>query len=120
MAGPAYSTGVVNVSHNADWAVLFVYEADGEPMNLTGSTIRMQVRKVEEAATAIIDVFSPDGGIEFLDAIAGQFVINISREKSQRAPPGEYVTDIVQERSDGRRIVLFEGVANITMGITRW
>lgn len=119
MAGPSFSSGTINVSQNADWVVNFLYTIDGEPIDLTGSTLNMQIRKREEENSVMVDLSSPLNGIAITDALLGEFTITIKRDITRRIPPDEYVTDITRLRPDGLVERLFEGVANINLGTTR-
>lgn len=119
MSGPSFTSGTINVSQNADWVVNFVYTIDGNPIDLTGSTLNMQVRKREEENSVMIDLYSPLNGIAVTDALSGEFTITIKRDITRRIAPDQYVTDITRLRPDGLVERLFEGVANINLGTTR-
>jgi hypothetical protein len=119
MAGPAFSTGTINVSQNADWLVHFLLTSDGNPIDLTGSTINMQIRKREGENSVMVDLSSPENGIAVTEPLLGEFTITIKRDITRRIPPDEYVTDITRLRPDGLVERLFEGVANINLGTTR-
>jgi hypothetical protein len=101
---PAYYTGTMNIARNADWIKPFVYsycDDFGNPTTgvpLGGSTLKLQIRRVEEEHEAIITVSSadPPGGITIEDAANGKFTIRITRLMLKRLPPGAYVSDLVR------------------------
>lgn len=127
MAGPCYYEAVVNMSLNEDWVVPFIYgtfDTDGVtviPIDLTGSTIKMEIREQETDNEAIVSVLSPDQGIYFDngDPTTGQFVIAVTRDKSWRLGPGQFFIDCVRLLSDGYQERLWEGVATVVEGTTR-
>ena len=124
MGGPAYYSGTMNISKNEDWVVAFIYSianADGSltPIDLTGSTIKIEIRKREEDHEASVSVYSPDGGITITDAANGKFTVLMDRYKLVRLAPGEYVSDIVRLMPNGLQERLWEGVAEVVEGTTR-
>jgi hypothetical protein len=126
MAGPAYYTGVMNISKNEDWVVPFLYSAvasDGvtmTPIDLTGSLLKLEIRKQEIDHEAIVFSFSsPDDGITITNAVGGAFTILIERDKSVRLAAGVYVTDLVRLMPNGLQERLWEGTATVVDGTTR-
>ena len=85
MAGPAYYGITMNISQNDDWVVPFIYQsqdASGNvaPIDLTGSTLKLEMRINESDHEAVVECHSPDGGIWITDAVNGCFTIAIDRE----------------------------------------
>jgi hypothetical protein len=127
MPGPTYYDATVNIALNEDWIVPFVYgtyATDGvtvQPFDLTGSTLKMEIRVLEEDNEAIVSVFSPDNGIQFYnnDPTTGQFTINITRDKLWRLYPGTFVVDCIRLLDNGYQERLFEGSAVVVQGTTR-
>lgn len=68
---------------------VFTVSLNGAPIDLTGCTIRMQVR-LNRAATPILDI-STTSGITIVDAAAGKFQIN---PVLINQPGGRYIYDI--------------------------
>jgi hypothetical protein len=123
MAGPAYYSGVMNIAKNEDWIVPFLYSSDNgngtfTPIDLTGSKIKLEIRKREQDHEATVSVYSPDGGITITNAPGGAFTVLITREKLQRLAPGDYFTDLVRENG-GYQERLWEGTATVVQGTTR-
>jgi hypothetical protein len=128
MAGPAYYEAVVNIALNEDWIVPFVYGTyanDGItviPFDLTGSTLKLEIRMFEEDQEAIVDVFSPNDGIAFFNndpKNGGGFSIQITREKLRRLFPGSFTIDLVRLMPSGWQERIFAGIANVNTGTTR-
>jgi len=129
MAGPAWFSGVMNLAKNEDWKVALSYQIDytvsGDPENIqaldiTGSTFLMQIRKVEEDATAVVSVSTdPGDGIVITDAFGGEFEITISIARAQRLQPGEYVADLVRTDANGFSERVWEGTCIVVEGTSR-
>ena len=49
----------------------------------------------------LVSVYSPDGGIIINDAAAGQFTILIDRNHLSQVMPGDHVSDLVREMTNG-------------------
>ena len=127
MAGPAYYTAQVNIAMNDDWIVSFIYgtpNADGTPgppIDLTGSTLKIEMREHESDNEALLWVDSnPGNGIYITNATDGAFTVVLDRANHlQRLAPGNYVIDLVRLMPDGYQERLFEGTATVVEGTTR-
>jgi hypothetical protein len=132
MPGPAYSTGQILISKNEDWQTSIQYTSTfpttdfpgGQPINISNSAFRLQIRATEEQHTALVDVKTPDG-IVINDGPNGIFTINIFNENSDRVPNssilpvGNFVADLIRILSDGRVERLWEGTVVVNEGTTR-
>jgi hypothetical protein len=125
MAGPAYYTGTMNIAMNDDWIVPFLYaslNSDGvttTPIDLTGSTLKMEIRTSESDHNVAVSVFSPDNGILITDAPGGAFTVTLDRNRLSQLQPGSYVSDIVRLMPNGWQERLWEGTATVVEGTTR-
>jgi hypothetical protein len=125
MPGPSFYSATVQIAKNEDWVVPFTYGTtpDGgitvTPIDLTGSTLEMQIRKNEADHEATVSVTSADGSIIITDAPNGAFTILIDRDRLSRLAPGDYVTDLVRIAPSSLRERLFEGTATVVEGTTR-
>jgi hypothetical protein len=126
MSGPALYTSQINLSKNDDWVQSFTYtDAFLVPINLTGSIFRLQVRRLEIDAEALIDISSPGTGyvgtgIVITNPTAGQFTITILRSLMANIPPAnDYVQDLVRIKPDGTQERMWEGTATVVTGTTR-
>lgn len=125
MPGPAYYAASINIAKNEDWIVPFVYGMTDPntgvftPMDLTGSELKLEIRKNETDHTAIVSVNTPDNGIAFTDILNGAFQVVIERDALTRLSAGTYVTDLVRLAANGWQERLFEGNAVVVEGTTR-
>jgi hypothetical protein len=126
MPGPAYYSGTMYIAQNEDWACPFVYSIVNPisgvitgPVNLTGSTLKMEIRVQDSDQAAIVSVFSPSNGIQLTNAAAGLFTIAITRDKLVRLFPGTFVVDLVRLMPNGYQERIWEGTAEVVEGTTR-
>lgn len=125
MAGPAYFGITMNVAKNEDWIMPFLYGTttdDGAtvaPIDLTGSTLKLEMRIREVDHEAVVSVRSPDEGIDIVSAAGGSFQINILRSQLARLAVGDYFVDLVRLLSNGNQERIFEGTATVVEGTTR-
>jgi hypothetical protein len=125
MGGPSYYSGQMNISLNEDWIVPFVYGtvdstgANFTPIDLTGSTLKLEIRTLETDHEALVSVYSPDGGIFITNATQGQFQILIDRPHLTHLSAGQYFTDLVRMMPNGYQERLWEGTAVVVEGTTR-
>jgi hypothetical protein len=124
MAGPAYYTGSMAIAKNEDWICPFQYGTQDPttlvftPIDLTGSTIKLAIRKHEDDHEATVWVDSSNNGIYITNAVGGSFYILITREKLLQVAPGDYVSDMVRLMPNGQQERLWEGTVSITHGTT--
>jgi hypothetical protein len=126
MPGPAYYTAQVNIAKNEDWVVPFVYGSTDDlgaftPIDLTGSTLRLEIRKQETDKEALVWVDSGTeiGGIAITDADGGEFTITITRAGLAHLSAGTFVTDLVRVQPSGMVERIFEGPVTVVEGTTR-
>jgi hypothetical protein len=107
MSGPAYFTGVINISMNEDWIVPFKYATSSDggvtttPIDLTGSTLMMEIRHHEADHEVVVSLASPDKGIHIDNATGGLFTILITKAQLMQFEPGAYVADLVRLMPNG-------------------
>lgn len=125
--GPAWYSGTINLAKNEDWRVQLQYNVDytvsGDPENiqsldLTGSTISLQIRKKAEDKSAIVTITNGDG-VTLSEPVIGMFELMISRAKSARLHAGEYVADLIREDANGYVERMWEGAVEVVEGVTR-
>jgi hypothetical protein len=125
MAGPSYYSGQMNIAKNEDWIVPFLYQGVDStgtiitPIDLTGSVLKLALRRQETDHEAVILVYSPDGGIEFSNPTQGQFQIVITRKLLLDVGAGSYFVDLVRLMPNGYQERVWEGVAIVVEGTTR-
>jgi hypothetical protein len=123
--GPAYYTGTMNIAQNDDWIVAFTYvyvDDSGNttgPVDLSTSTLKLQIRRIEAEHEAIVTAISP-ATITIDDALNGKFTIRITREMIVRLPPGIYVSDLVRlDATTGYQERIFSADVTVVQGTSR-
>jgi hypothetical protein len=124
MPGPAYYTGTMNIACNEDWIVPFVYQTqagDGTtaPIDLTGSTLMMEMRHQETDHEVVLSLSSPTNGITLDNATAGQFSIRITRDMLSQLEEGSYVADLVRLMTNGYVERILDCAVTVVEGVTR-
>lgn len=127
MSGPCYYEATMNIALNEDWIVPLQYgyfASDGvtvEPIDLTGSTLKLEIRREETDNIALVYVASPDQGIAFYnnDPTSGYFTITIDRSKLARLWAATFFADLVRLQPNGYQERIFEGSAIVATGTTR-
>lgn len=91
---------------------------NGTPFDLTGYTARMQVRATIAAASALIDLTSPSGGI-VLGGTAGTIAITITAAQTAALTisSGFYDLELIDAGGAVRR--LLSGVVTVSKEVTR-
>ena len=119
--GPAYYTAQISLALNEDWIVPFVFtNADGTPIDLTDSVLRLQFRNTDTDTHAVVSLSSDSNGIVITDATNGAFTVVIARGNQLLRANSSYVCDLVRLNTNNEiQDRLFAGVANVTLGVTR-
>lgn len=91
-------------------------DPDGDPVNLTGYTARMQVRESVSAASTLVAITSSSGIT--LGGSAGTIQISLSATTTAALPKGSYVYDL--ELSSGGTVTrLLKGAFTVDPEVTR-
>jgi hypothetical protein len=93
-----------------------ILNADGSPHNLTGGTLRFQVRTEQGADGSPLLDLTAGAGITIVSAAGGVIQIIIARFALDK---GSYWQDLIEERSS-KRTAVFAGTFSVTNGVTRW
>lgn len=92
-------------------------KSTGTPVNLTGYTAAMQIRRTHADATALVSLTNGNGlTIEGTD---GRVRIEIPASTTATLTPGRYVYDLVLTDLASKKKRLVEGVAIVDAGVTR-
>ena len=105
------------VGTNEDWVdSIELLDEDGvTPLDLTGISFRMQVRKTAPDHTVLIDASTTAGTMLVGNGVIGLYVLE---DTMRGVPPGDYVLDIVGEKA-GRAARLATGTVKVLQGVTR-
>lgn len=93
------------------------YAIDGEPVDLTTYTARMQVREKYTSKIFVANLTTENGGI-VLNGSEGTISLYIADENTSEIPPKEYVYDLELVAS-GEVYRLLEGKFIVTPEVTR-
>jgi hypothetical protein len=98
--------------------VLTWFDSLGAPVNLTGRTARMQVRKGMKSPLVVLDLTTENGGL-VLGGSAGTITINISAAQTSAVAIAAGVHDLEVVGADGTVVRLFQGEAEFSPEVTR-
>ena len=90
-----------------------VTDADGDAVNLTGYTVKGQIRKTYASSTAV------DFTCTVSNAAAGIITIALTAAQSNGMKSGRFVYDIEMTSSGGAKTRVLEGQAIITPSVSR-
>jgi hypothetical protein len=100
-AGANYSK-IITVSANS-----------GGPLDLTGYTVKSQIRKSYTSTTAYTFTAS------VLDAATGKLRLQLNAEQTGAIPPGRYLYDVEITSTSGNKSRVVEGIVTVTPEITQ-
>lgn len=110
----------ITIEQGADLDLVITWtDSEGEPIDLTGATARMQVRRTHADAAKLLDIPAAEGSIT-LGGVAGTITINVPAADTEGLPApvkAVYDLEIVEAGGAVRRVV--EGFARITPEVTR-
>lgn len=102
----------------ATWSLSLTWNDDGgDPINLTGYTAAMQVRKSYDATTPVVSVSSGSGIT--LGGVAGTIDVRIASSATDDVKAGRYVYDLELTSGGGEVTRLVEGTLTVTPEVTR-
>lgn len=93
-------------------------DGDGDVVNLTGYTARMQVRKTLKADTPILTLTTEDGRITLGGAL-GTILLEVSATDTAELTACCGVYDLELQSIDGNVVRLLEGEIEISKEVTR-
>jgi hypothetical protein len=94
-------------------------KSSGQPVNLTGYTAAMQIRRTPADATALVSLTSAANGGLTIEGTAGRVRIEIPSTTTATLTPGRYVYDLVLTDLASKKKRLVEGVVIVDAGVTR-
>lgn len=112
----------ITTTSDADWVHAFQYAIEGAPptpIDLTGSSLRMMVRKHADDAECFINISTPTAGITVTSAADGEFTITLPIASLSRMAEGDYVHSLIRTRPDGLKDEVWHGALTHSIGPTR-
>jgi hypothetical protein len=105
--------------NDADFYCWFAFkDGAGNPINITGATMDMKIRRTLEDATVFLDLTSANGDITLIDPASGLFTILIGMEELQQMSSGDYVQSLVMTLN-GLRTQMWRGTFTNILGPSR-
>lgn len=93
--------------------IITVRSSGGAPLNLTGYTVKSQMRKSYNSSVAY------DFTASVYNAPAGQIRLTLTAAQSEQIPPGRWLFDVEITHTSGARRRVVEGIVTITPQITQ-
>ena len=106
------------VDQNATFTFVIEYKDDeGDPIDLTGSTAKMQVRDTKGGSKLAFTLTSPSGGIT-IDGPNGKITCKITPTQTNKLfyPKSSY--DLMLTDSNGNKIKMVEGFMTLSRSVT--
>jgi hypothetical protein len=106
------------VDQNATFSFILEYKDDnGNAIDLTGASAKMQVRDTKGGAKLAVTLTSPSGGI-VIDQLNGKLTIKMTPTQTNKLfyPKSSY--DLMVVDSNGNKIKLLEGFMTLNRSVT--
>jgi len=106
------------VDQNATFSFILEYKDDnGNAIDLTGASAKMQVRDTKGGAKLAVTLTSPSGGI-VIDPTRGKLTIKMTPTQTNKLfyPKSSY--DLMVVDSNGNKIKLLEGFMTLNRSVT--
>ena len=113
---------IVNIitTSDADCYHGFAYQdLLGNPIDITGSTLRMGVRKNPEDVNELMLLTSDNGGLMITNAVGGTFTLWIKQADLLDLPPGQYVHSLIRTLVGGLQLQMWSGTLTHSAGPSR-
>jgi hypothetical protein len=114
------TAGIYNftIDQGSTWTLQLIYkDPNGTPINLTGYTAKMQVRRKFDSSTAVLTLTSLPGGGITITGITGTIDLLATDEQTEVIEGGLYVYDL--ELNNGGAITrLIQGQITISPQVT--
>ena len=94
----------ITVTNDADFYRTFIWKTvAGAPINLTGGTMEMMLRRRAEDITALMRLGTDTGEIALVDPTAGTFTVRITQEALERLGLGEFEHSNIFTQGDSKQ-----------------
>jgi len=108
----------ITIEQGATFQMVVTWEYNDTPIDLTGYTARMQVRRTHKSTTALLD-FTTENGAITLGGALGTITVVGAATLTDDVPAKPCVYDLELVSSGGIVTRLIEGAATITPEVTR-
>jgi len=109
----------ITVTNDADFYRTFIWQTiDGAPIDLTGGTMEMMLRRRAEDKTAVMRLATDTKEIIFTEPVNGQFTVRISQYYLERLGLGEFSQSNIFTRNN-YKVRIWSGTLINNAGPTR-
>lgn len=109
----------ITVSNDADFYRTFQYmTVAGAPIDITGTTMEMMLRRHAGDATALLRLATDTGDIVIIDAVNGMFTVRIAQDSLERLGTGDFAHSNIMTRAGGK-LKIWDGTLTNNAGPTR-
>ena len=107
-------TSNIYIDAGSDYTnIITIDSAGGAPFNLTGYTVKSQIRKSYSSSTAY------NFTATIFNATSGQVQLTMTATQTELIPPGRWLYDVEITSSSGARKRVVEGLVIVTPQITQ-
>lgn len=110
-----------SLNQGSDYVIpLRLQDSAGTPLDLSGYSARMQIRRTAGACLAIDDLSSEGEAPRIkIDAEAGKILLNFPHDITEKWPTGAMVYDIEITSPSGQITRILQGNLNVSAEVTR-
>lgn len=96
----------ITVSNDADFNRVFQYQTvEGVPINLTGATLHMMLRRHAKDEAAVMRLGTDTGEIVLVDAVNGRFTVRIAQADLERLGLGDFDQSLILTSAAGKQSI---------------
>jgi hypothetical protein len=111
---------IIKTQNDADFFRSFVLQTtDGMPIDLTGTTMEMMLRRHAKDEAAVLRLATDTGEIVFTDPRNGGFSVRIVQTRLVRLGIGDFDQSNILTRADGSKYRVWSGTLTNYPGPTR-
>lgn len=109
----------ITVENDADFYRQFAYQmVSGTPIDLTGYTMVMGIRRLAEDVTEEMELTTENGGLTIIDPPNGVFTVMITQDQLVHLPLGDFEHSLIII-AGARRSRVWSGALTINAGASR-
>ena len=112
---------IVNITtqNDADFYRTFVWQTvDGDPIDMTGMSLEMMLRRNAEDETAVLRLATDSGELVLTDPLAGTFTLRITQDLLVRLGLGAFDQSCIAS-SSSNKVRIWSGTLTNNAGATR-
>jgi hypothetical protein len=109
----------ITVENDADFYRQFAYQlVDGTPIDLTGLTMLMGIRRLAADVTEEMELTTENGGLAITDPPNGKFTVLITQDQLVHLPLGDFEHSLILLNGSAR-YRMWSGALTINAGASR-